>query len=143
MKHIYRSPLFASGMVTVALLAFLAPTPNSRVNAQVQVLVGRYQDGGYYRPYQDGGYYRPYTQGPSRGYGRGYAAAVRPNSRMFPSRGGVFVSQTYRYSRNSYIPSGQGNRLDYGIGPVRVYGRSGYYQPSDHPVYVPFGYWGY
>lgn len=36
---------------------------------------------------------------------------------------------------------GYGNRFDYGIGPpVRIYGRSSNYLPSDRPVYVPFGY---
>jgi hypothetical protein len=135
-KRIFRLPVLAGGIVMAAFLASLAATANSRVDAQVTV----------YRS-QNGGYYNPYGQGPYGGYNRGYAAAIRANSNMFPSRGGMFGGRTYGYSRNygyslnRNVPRGYGNRFDYGIGPpVRIYGRSNYLQPSYGPVYVPFGY---
>ena len=129
MKRIFRLPVLAGGIVMAAVLASLAPTASSRVYAQVTV----------YRP--NGGYYNPYGQGPYGGYGQGYAAPYRANSSMFPSHGGMFGSRAYGYSGYGNVPSGYGNRFDYGIGPhVRVYGRSSYYQPSYGPVYVPFGY---
>ena len=133
MKPILRLPVLAGGIVVAAILL---STANSRVEAQVTV----------YR-YQNGGYYNPYGQGPYGGYNRGYAAPARANGNMFQSRGRMFGGRTYGYSRNygqslnRNVPLGYGNRFDYGIGPpVRVYGRSNYYQPSSGPVYVPFGY---
>jgi hypothetical protein len=113
-----------------AVLGSLAPATSNRVYAQVTVYLG-----------QHGGYYNPYGQGPYGGYGQGYAAPYRGNSSMFPSQGGMFGSRAYGYSDYGNVPSGYGNRFDYGLNPpIRVYGRSSYYQPSYGPVYVPFGY---
>ena len=130
MKRFFRLPVLAGGIVMAAFLASLAATAHSRVDAQVTV----------YR-YQNGGHYNPYGQGRYGGYNRGYAAIARANNSMFPSRGGMFGGRTYGHPLNRNVPLGYDNRFDYGIGPpIRVYGRSRYYQPSYGPVYVPFGY---
>ena len=115
-----------------AVLASLAPTASSRVYAQVMVY-----------------YYNPYGQGPYGAYGQGYAAPYQANGSLFPSHGGMFSARDSGYSGYGNVPYGYGNRFDYGIGrfdygigpPVRVYGRSSYYQPSYGRVYVPFGYY--
>ena len=63
------------------------------------------------------GYYNPYGQGPYGGYSQGYAASYRANNNMFRSHGGMFGSRAYGYSDYGNVPSGYGNRFDYGIGP--------------------------
>ncbi|MHB8899955.1 MAG: hypothetical protein ACYC6Y_14505 [Thermoguttaceae bacterium] len=128
MKRIFRLPVLAGSMVMAAFL--LTPTTNSRVDAQVTV----------YR-YQNGGYYNPYGQGPYGGYGRDYADSGRGNSKMFPNHGGMIASRTYGHSTDWNVSSDYGDRIHRRNGPpVRVYGKSSYYQPSSGPVYVPLGY---
>jgi hypothetical protein len=121
-KRIFRLPVLAGSIALAAALALLAPITSSRVYAQGTV------------------YYNPYGQGPYGEYSQGYASSSRTNGNMFPRQGGMFGSTNYRYSGYGNVPYG----YDYGIGPpVRVYGRSSYYQPSYNAVYVPFGYRGY
>ena len=130
MKRFFRRLVLAGGIVMAAVLASLAPTASSRVYAQVTV----------YR-YQHGGYYNPYVQGRYDGYGQGYATSSRANRTMFQSHAGLFGSRVRGHAGYGAVPSGNSSRFDYRTGPpIRVYGRSSYYQPSYGPVYVPFGY---
>ena len=132
-KRVVRLPLVAGGLVMAAVLASLAPTTSSQASAQVPVYVN-----------QPGGYYNPYGQGPYGGYGLGYVVVPRASGYMFPNYGGIFRSRAYGYPAYGYVPSGYGNRFEYGIGPqVQVYGGTSYYQPSYGPVYGPFGYRSY
>ena len=118
-KRIFRLPVLVGAIVMAAVLASLVPTTSSRVHAQGTV------------------YYNPYGQGPYGGYGQAYAAPSRADRTMFQSAGGMFGNRALGGS----LAPGYGNRFDYGITPpIRVYGRSSYYQPSYGPVYVPFGY---
>jgi hypothetical protein len=121
-KRIFCLPVLAGSIVMAVVLASLAPATSSRVYAQGTV------------------YYNPYGQGPYGEYSQGYSGAYRANGYMFPRQGGMFGNTNHRYSGYANVPYG----YDYGIGPpVRVYGRSSYYQPSYGAVYVPFGYRGY
>ena len=130
MNRIFRLPVLAGGILMAAVLASLAPATNSRVYAQVTV----------YR-YQQGGYFNPYDQGFRDGYGQGYATSSRANRTMFQSHAGLFGSRVGGYSGYAAVPSGHNSRFDYSTGPhVRFYGRTRYYQPSNGPVYMPFGY---
>ena len=129
MKRIVRLPVFAGGIVMVAVLASFLPNTTSRVDAQVTGL--RSQSSRYYTPYGQGRYGR---------YGQGYGYRGTFGRRDYGHSG--YGITPYRYG-NSY---GYGNSYYYGSGSyIRSYGGSAYYQPYGQ-IYggrIYFGYGGY
>jgi hypothetical protein len=135
-KHNFHLPALARGIVVAAVLASFAAIASIRAYAQVTVYST-----------QSGGYYNPYGQSPYAGYGQAYANSPRARGDMFQNHGQMVGNKPNGYSGNGNysgygnVPSGYGNRVDYGNGSyVRTYGGTSYYRPYNGPVYVPFGY---
>lgn len=139
MKHIARLPVLAGAIVAAIVVTSLAPTPASRVAAQVA---------GY--RHRSNTYYGLYGQRSHSAYGQGYYGQYGQSRGYYTWPG----RSTYGYSVYGVSPYGYGARSTYGYGSlygygsrygsqynpyVHSYGGRSYYQPYTGGVYFGFG----
>lgn len=141
MKHNSRLPVLAGAIVAAIAVTSLAPTPASRVAAQVAGY--RLQSNTYhglygqrsYRPYGQG-YYGQYGQ--NRGYYTWPDRSTYGSSLYGVSPYGYGTDSTYGYGNTSLY--GYGSRYGSQYNPyVRSFGGRRYYQPNTGGLYFGFG----